>query len=138
MGYVIATVILKDGRHYPRAVVTGGIIGSVDGESIIPFSEDEIAELVPVSRIVLSTWIRRFGPLLPVSCGSISGTIGLLLADVSTSLRVAVPSLAFEVIDAARQVEPHHRIPRAMLLRFLLGREDGRPLKGIRCNRSDQ
>jgi hypothetical protein len=46
MGYVIATVILRDGRQYPRAAITGGVIGSIDGSAVIPFTENEIAEFV--------------------------------------------------------------------------------------------
>lgn len=46
MGYHIVTVILRDGRRYPRTVVTGGSIGSIAGEAGIPFAEDEIAEFV--------------------------------------------------------------------------------------------
>jgi hypothetical protein len=46
MGYTIVTVVLKDGRRYPRVTVTGGVIGSVDGEPDIPFSEDDIAEFL--------------------------------------------------------------------------------------------
>jgi hypothetical protein len=44
MGYTIVTVVLKDGKRYPRVAVTGGVIGSVDGGSAIPFIEDDIAE----------------------------------------------------------------------------------------------
>ena len=46
MGYVIVTVILKDGRCYPRVVVAGGMIAEINGDPTIPFSEDEIAEFV--------------------------------------------------------------------------------------------
>lgn len=46
MGYVIATVVLKDGRRYPRVAITGGIIDSIEGYSSIPFVEAEIAEFV--------------------------------------------------------------------------------------------
>lgn len=46
MGYVIATVILKDGRQYPRAVITGGVIGSIDGNENVPFTENEIDRFV--------------------------------------------------------------------------------------------
>jgi hypothetical protein len=43
MGYVVVTVILKDGCRYARAVVTGDIIGSINGNTVIPFTEDDIA-----------------------------------------------------------------------------------------------
>jgi hypothetical protein len=46
MGYVIVTAILKDGRRYPRVAVIGGMIGDVDGDPTIPFTEDEIAEFI--------------------------------------------------------------------------------------------
>jgi hypothetical protein len=42
----IATVILKDGRRYARAVITGGIVSATQGDTVIPFREDKIAELV--------------------------------------------------------------------------------------------
>ena len=46
MGYTIVTVVLKDGRRFPRVAVTGGVIGSVEDETSIPFREDDIAEFV--------------------------------------------------------------------------------------------
>ncbi|MBS0548017.1 MAG: hypothetical protein JSR24_09715 [Proteobacteria bacterium] len=46
MGYVITTVVLKDGRRYPRVPVIGGCIGEINGEPTIPFHEDDIAEFV--------------------------------------------------------------------------------------------
>lgn len=46
MGYVIATVILKDGRKYQRATIIGGVVSSLDGSPAIPFAEDEISEFV--------------------------------------------------------------------------------------------
>jgi hypothetical protein len=46
MDYTIVTVVLKDGRRFERVVVTGGIIGSVDGDPTVRFTEDEIAEFI--------------------------------------------------------------------------------------------
>ena len=46
MGYVIATVILKDGREYQRATIIGGVISAIDGRSAVPFTEDGISEFV--------------------------------------------------------------------------------------------
>jgi hypothetical protein len=38
--------VLKDGRRYPRVAIDGGWIGEVNGDPTIPFSEDDIAELI--------------------------------------------------------------------------------------------
>jgi hypothetical protein len=46
MGYVIVTVVLKDGRRFPRTAVTGSTIGSIEGSPVIPSTEDEIAEFI--------------------------------------------------------------------------------------------
>jgi hypothetical protein len=46
MGYVMTSVVLKDGRRFDRACVIGGSVSSVDGQTEIPFTEDEIGEFV--------------------------------------------------------------------------------------------
>jgi hypothetical protein len=46
MGYVIATVILKNGQRFDRVCVVGGTILTVDNQSNVPFTEDQIAEFV--------------------------------------------------------------------------------------------
>ena len=46
MGYVIATVLLKDGRRFARATIIGGVVSSINGSPDIPFTEGEIAEFV--------------------------------------------------------------------------------------------
>jgi hypothetical protein len=45
MGYQVATVWLKDGRHYDRVVIVQGNVTSVDGQSLIPFVESEIQRI---------------------------------------------------------------------------------------------
>jgi len=44
MGYVIVSVILKDGSRFDRVCVVGGIITKVGDSASIPFSEADIAE----------------------------------------------------------------------------------------------
>jgi hypothetical protein len=56
MDYQVVTVRLNDGREFPRAVVTGGIISRVQGHPDIPFGEREIAELVVTNDV---GWLRR-------------------------------------------------------------------------------
>jgi hypothetical protein len=46
MGYVVCSVQLKDGRTWDRVVIVGGVITSVNGNSVIPFSENEISKFV--------------------------------------------------------------------------------------------
>jgi hypothetical protein len=47
MTYTVVTVVLKDGRTFPQAIVCGGSIGPIRGVTGIPFTEDDISELVP-------------------------------------------------------------------------------------------
>jgi hypothetical protein len=54
--------------------------------------------------------------LLAISCSA-----RFLLAHPGSALRCAVPPLSFEVIDAAREIEPHHDIGGAVLLGLLFG-----------------
>jgi hypothetical protein len=46
MGYQTATVILRDGKRFPKTTIVGGIITEVAGYQEIPFEEDEIDEIV--------------------------------------------------------------------------------------------
>lgn len=46
MEYQIASVILKDGRRFDQVVIVGGYLTRVKGMKEIPFSEDEIADIV--------------------------------------------------------------------------------------------
>ena len=46
MGYVIATVRLRDGREFERVCVVEEFVTSVDGKSEIPFADDDIAEFI--------------------------------------------------------------------------------------------
>jgi hypothetical protein len=42
MGYWITTVHLKDGRHFPQAVVSGGCLSRIRHHDAIPFLEVDI------------------------------------------------------------------------------------------------
>ena len=55
MSYQVATIRLKDGRVYERAVIVGGEITSIAGDPQIPFTEPEIAELIVTNDI---SWRR--------------------------------------------------------------------------------
>lgn len=46
MGYQIATVVLKDGRRFDRVVIVGGIIGQIKDIEGIPFTEEQIEEIL--------------------------------------------------------------------------------------------
>jgi hypothetical protein len=46
MGYQIATVILYDGSRWEQTLIEAGYITRVKGFTSIPFSEDQIAEIV--------------------------------------------------------------------------------------------
>ena len=46
MGYQITTIILTDGREYPGVTIAGGIVTEVPGHSVIPFKDEEIADIV--------------------------------------------------------------------------------------------
>jgi hypothetical protein len=45
MGYVVASVTLKDGRVFPQVAIDTGCVTMVQGLPDIPFSEDDIAEI---------------------------------------------------------------------------------------------
>ena len=46
MGYQVATVILRDGRHFEQVLIVDGLITQVHGRDEIPFDEAEVAEIV--------------------------------------------------------------------------------------------
>jgi hypothetical protein len=46
MGYQVASITLKDGRRFDRVVIVEGRITQIKGIKDIPFSEDEIADIV--------------------------------------------------------------------------------------------
>lgn len=46
MGYQVVTVILKDGRRFNQVAVVEGRITQIRGLADIPFSEEQIAEII--------------------------------------------------------------------------------------------
>lgn len=46
MGYQVCNIVLKDGREYRQAVIDSGFITKIKGIEGIPFSEDDIAEIM--------------------------------------------------------------------------------------------
>jgi hypothetical protein len=46
MGYQVATIILKDGSRYDQALIEAGCITRIHGLQDIPFSENQIAEII--------------------------------------------------------------------------------------------
>ena len=46
MGYQIASVVLKDGKRFDQVVIVGAYITKIRGIKDIPFSEEDIAEIV--------------------------------------------------------------------------------------------
>jgi hypothetical protein len=46
MDYQIVTVILKDGRQFKQVANEGGFITKIKGQIGIPFSEDEIENII--------------------------------------------------------------------------------------------
>ena len=46
MGYQVASIILKDGRRFDRAVIVEGYITQIKDVDGIPFSEDEIDRII--------------------------------------------------------------------------------------------
>src|SRR5437016_12538179 len=59
--------------------------------------------------------------LLRAGSGPHAGALCLVAAHVSPALGGAVALLTAVVINAARQIEPHRQIARAVLLGFFLG-----------------
>jgi hypothetical protein len=46
MGYQIASIVLKDGKRFDRVVVVDGNVTRVRGVEGIPFSEDQIEQII--------------------------------------------------------------------------------------------
>ena len=46
MGYQVVTVILKDGKKFDQVAVVEGQIADIRGRKDIPFTEEEIAEII--------------------------------------------------------------------------------------------
>lgn len=46
MGYQVASIILKDGRRFDRVVIVEGSITQIKDIKGIPFSDDDIADIV--------------------------------------------------------------------------------------------
>ena len=46
MGYVVVTVILKNGQRIHRVAIVGDVIADIYGVNQIPFTEDDIADFV--------------------------------------------------------------------------------------------
>jgi hypothetical protein len=46
MGYQIATVSLRDGRHFDQVLIDGNVITKIRGLAQIPFTEAEITDIV--------------------------------------------------------------------------------------------
>ena len=46
LGYQIATIILKTGARYKQVVIDSGYITKIRGVRDIPFSEEEIGEII--------------------------------------------------------------------------------------------
>jgi len=46
MGYQVASIILKNGSRYDQALIEAGCVTRIRGRKGIPFSEDQIAEIV--------------------------------------------------------------------------------------------
>ena len=59
MGYQIVTVKLRDGRKYKQTIVDSGYITRVRGIDHIPFTEDDIAEII----VTHDKWDFRNEPL---------------------------------------------------------------------------
>jgi len=46
MGFQVVSIILKNGMRYDQAIVESGVITRIQGRTEIPFSEDEISDIV--------------------------------------------------------------------------------------------
>ena len=46
MGYQVVSVILQDGRRFDQAAVVEGVLAEIRGLQRIPFTEDQIAEII--------------------------------------------------------------------------------------------
>ena len=50
MGYTVVSIVLKDGRKYPQAIIDSGVLTRVRGLPDVPFSEADIAEIVQTNE----------------------------------------------------------------------------------------
>jgi hypothetical protein len=46
MGYQVASIVLSDGTRFDQAVVVEGRITEIRGRKDIPFTEDQIAQII--------------------------------------------------------------------------------------------
>ncbi len=46
MGYQVCTIRLRDGRDFKQAIVDSGLVTKIKDTDGIPFSEDEIDEII--------------------------------------------------------------------------------------------
>jgi hypothetical protein len=46
MGYTVVTITLNDGRQFDQAMIVSGLLSRIRGLPDVPFSEDDIAEIV--------------------------------------------------------------------------------------------
>jgi hypothetical protein len=46
MGYTIVTVVLVDGRSFERVVVDSGVVVEVDGSPSVPFTNEDIRDII--------------------------------------------------------------------------------------------
>jgi hypothetical protein len=46
MGYQVVSVVLKDGRRFDQVAVVEGRIAKVRGHKDIPFTEDQLAQII--------------------------------------------------------------------------------------------
>jgi hypothetical protein len=46
MGYLVASVYLKDGRRFDQVVIVGGTISGIRGNQSLPFEESDIDRIV--------------------------------------------------------------------------------------------
>jgi hypothetical protein len=46
MGYQVASIALKDGRRFDQVVIVEGNISQIKGMKVIPFSGEEIQDII--------------------------------------------------------------------------------------------
>ena len=46
MGYQRASIVLRDGRRFDKALIVGGCITEIPGQANIPFAEADIADII--------------------------------------------------------------------------------------------
>jgi len=71
---------------------------------------------------------QRGSQLLPVFGGTATRLVSLFFANERTVIGICVPSLALEMINAAREVQPHDGVLRTVCLslRFVLEKRERR------------